>query len=82
MTQNYTDFITGLLDITSNCEGAELVSEVEDFVSKYDEYFYETLVPESVANWVKDLYNLLDNCEGAELQRELADLKSPLQESM
>jgi hypothetical protein len=80
--QNYIGFITEVLDITNNVEGAGLVSEVESVISKYLTYFSNEPVPESVAKWVGDLYDLLDNCEGAELQRELADIKSPLQASV
>jgi hypothetical protein len=77
--QNYTEFITEVLYITHNVQGAGLVSEVESVISKYDLYFNTTPVPESVANWVGNLYDLIDNCEGAELERGLVDIKSPLQ---
>jgi len=80
--QNYIEFISEVLDITSNVEGAGLVSEVESVISKYLNYFINEPVPESVAKWVNNLYDLLDNCEGAELERELADIKSPLQASV
>lgn len=79
--QNYIEFITEILNITNNMEGAGLVSEVESVIGRYGNYFDTTPVPESVAKWVGNLYDLLDNCEGAGLERELADIKSPLQAS-
>jgi hypothetical protein len=74
----YIDFITEVLDITSNVEGSGLSAEVEIVIYKYKNYFNTTPVPESVAKWVGDLYDLLDNCEGSELERELGEIESPL----
>lgn len=77
-TKNYKTFITEVLDVTSNCEGSGLVSEINLIATEYEEYLSNTPLPITVAKWVNELFMLIDNCEGSELQRELISLKSPI----
>ncbi len=76
-TMDYTEFLTELKDITSSCEGAGLVSEVNALYGKYETYFATTPVPTSVAKFVNNFLDLIDNVEGAELERELSSLRFP-----
>ena len=81
LDKNYKTFIKEVLDITHNCEGSGLVSEINSIMDDYEDYFKNTPVPVSVAKWINKLVMLIDNCEGAGLQRELARLKAPKQKS-
>ena len=76
--RDYKSFITEVLEITQDCEGYGLVTEINEVAKKYETYFAATPIPQSVAIWVNDLFSLIDNVEGSELQRELKELKSPL----
>jgi len=77
-TKDYKTFIKEVLDITNNCEGSGLVSEINLIATEYEDYLSTTPVPVNVAKWVNELFMLIDNCEGFELQRELISLKSPI----
>ena len=77
-TKDYKTFIKEVLDITRNCEGSGLVSEINEIANEYEPYLSNTPLPVTVANWINELFMLIDNCEGSGLQRELASLKSPI----
>jgi len=77
-TKNYKTFIKEVLDITNNCEGSGLVSEINLIATEYEDYLFNTPMPVTVAKWIDELFMLIDNCEGSELQRELISLKSPI----
>ena len=76
--QSYIDLVTEIISITSNVEGAGLVSEIDSVLNKYNTYLTTTPLPASVATWLDNLIDLLNNVEGAGLERELANLKSPI----
>lgn len=75
---DYKSFVTEVLAIIQDCEGAGLVTEINEVAKQYETYFAATPIPESVALWVNDLFSLIDNVEGSELERELKEIKSPL----
>lgn len=77
-TKDYKTFIKEVLDITNNCEGSGLVSEINLIATEYEDYLSNTPVPVTVAKWIDELFMLIDNCEGSELERELISLKSPI----
>jgi len=77
-TKDYKMFIKEVLDITRNCEGSGLVSEINEIANEYETYLSTTPLPVKVAKWINELFMLIDNCEGSGLQRELASLKSPI----
>ena len=77
-TKDYKTFIKEVLDITRNCEGSGLVSEINEIANEYETYLSTTPLPVKVAKWINELFMLIDNCEGSGLQRELASLKSPI----
>ena len=77
-TKDYKTFIKEVLDITSNCEGSGLVSEINEIANEYETYLSNTPLPITVAKWINELFMIIDNCEGSGLQRELASLKSPI----
>jgi len=77
-TKNYKTFIKEVLDVTNNCEGSGLVSEINLIATEYEDYLSNTPVPITVAKWIDELFMLIDNCEGSELERELISLKSPI----
>jgi len=77
MTKDYSNFISEVLDVTTNCEGSGLVTEVELLATEYASYFATTPIPASAAKWVENLFSILDNLEGSELEQELQSLKLP-----
>ena len=77
-TKNYKTFIKEVIDVTNNCEGSGLVSEINLIATEYEDYLSNTPVPITVAKWIDELFMLIDNCEGSELERELISLKSPI----
>ena len=76
-TKDYSNFISEVLDVTRNCEGSGLVTEVESLATEYASYFATSPMPVSAAKWVENLFDLLDNLEGSELEQELKSLKLP-----
>lgn len=76
-TQDYSNFISEVLDITRNCEGSGLAEEIEILASRYASYFATNPIPASAAKWIENLFDLLDNLEGSELEQELQSLKLP-----
>ena len=76
-TKDYSNFISEVLDVTRNCEGSGLVTEIESLATEYASYFATSPMPVSAAKWVENLFDLLDNLEGSELEQELKSLKLP-----
>ena len=76
-TKDYSNFISEVLDVTKNCEGSGLLTEVESLATEYASYFATSPMPVSAAKWVENLFDLLDNLEGSELEQELKSLKLP-----
>lgn len=75
--KDWKQLLRDVFDIVRNVEGAELVSEMDAVLKKYEKYLQVTPIPMPVADWLDELVDVMNNVEGAELERALKGLQLP-----
>ena len=79
---DYKKYLEDIRDIITNCEGAGLVSDIDEVLTGFFANVAKTPIPNYAASFLDQLIDLLNNVEGAGLESELKHLVKVLPKTL